>query len=117
MTHSAGMDWQVRYADKITTAAAAIRLIRPHQRVLVGSGAAEPGRLVGALVEHGTHLAGNEIVHLLTLGPAPYVQPGLESRFRHTAFFIGANVREAVQSGRADITPVFLSEIPRLLSS
>ena len=63
------------------------------------------------MVEHGTHLAGNEVVHLMTLGSAPYVQPGLEGRFRHTAFFIGANVREAVQEGRADFMPVFLSEI------
>jgi acyl-CoA hydrolase/RimJ/RimL family protein N-acetyltransferase len=37
--------------------------------------------------------------------------------FRHTAFFIGANTREAVQSGRADYIPVFLSEIPHLIRS
>ncbi len=117
MTYRADARWQERYASKLTTAADAIQLIQPRLRILVGSGAAEPGRLVSALVEHGTHLAGNEIVHLLTLGPAPYVQPGLESRFHHTAFFIGANVRDAVQSGRADFTSVFLSEIPRLIKT
>jgi acyl-CoA hydrolase len=69
------------------------------------------------MVGHGTHLADNEIVHLLTLGEAPYVGPGLEQRFRHTAFFIGANVRAAVQEGRADYMPVFLSEIPALIRS
>src|SRR5262249_13954117 len=69
------------------------------------------------LVEHGQHLADNEVVHLMTLGRAPYVEPGLERRFRHTAFFIGANVRSAVQEGRADFMPVFLSEIPRLIES
>ena len=47
---------------------------------------------------------------VMTLGSAPYVKPGLEHRFRHTAFFIGANVRSAVQEGRADFMPVFLSE-------
>lgn len=98
-----------------TTVADAIRLIPPRTSVLIGSGAAEPGRLVQGLVDHGEHLQGNEIVHLLTLGPAPYVQPGLESRFRHTAFFIGPNVREAVQAGRADFMPVFLSELPTLI--
>ncbi|HEY3493861.1 MAG TPA: GNAT family N-acetyltransferase, partial [Polyangiaceae bacterium] len=63
------------------------------------------------------HLADNDVVHLLTLGSAPYVRPELADRFRHSAFFIGPNVREAVQAGRADFMPVFLSEIPRLIRS
>lgn len=110
-------DWQVRYAAKIATAEQAVRLIPPKKRILIGSGAGEPGALVDAMVAHGTHLEGNEVVHLMTLGSAPYVQPGLERRFRHTAFFIGANVRAAVQEGRADFMPVFLSEIPQLIAS
>jgi acyl-CoA hydrolase len=110
-------DWQVRYAAKLASAEQTVRLIRPRKRILIGSGAAEPGGLVEAMVAHGTHLEGNEIVHLMTLGSAPYVQPGLEKRFRHTAFFIGANVRTAVQEGRADFMPVFLSEIPQLITS
>ncbi len=110
-------DWQTRFAAKIATPEAAVRLIQPHKRILIGSGAAEPGRLVDAMVSHGDHLEGNEVVHLMTLGLAPYVQPGLERRFRHTAFFIGANVRQAVQEGRADFMPVFLSEIPDLIAS
>src|SRR5262249_16828524 len=56
-----------------------------------------------------------EILHILTLGEAPYTDPGVSDRFRHNAFFIGANVREAVRRGAADFTPVFLSEIPGLL--
>jgi acyl-CoA hydrolase len=110
-------DWQERYAAKIATAEQAVRLIPPRKRILIGSGAAEPGGLVEAMVTHGTHLEGNEVVHLMTLGSAPYVQPGLERHFRHTAFFIGANVRPAVQEGRADFMPVFLSEIPQLITS
>jgi acyl-CoA hydrolase len=110
-------DWQTRYSWKVSTAEEAIRAIPPGRRILIGSGAAEPARLVEAMVEHGSHLFGNEIVHLLTLGPAPYVAPGLQDRFRHTAFFIGANVREAVQEGRADFMPVFLSEIPQVITS
>ncbi len=69
------------------------------------------------MVKDATHLLDNEIVHLLTLGPAPYVRPEMAARFRHTAFFIGGNVREAVHAGRADFMPVFLSEIPELISS
>lgn len=110
-------NWQERYRDKICTPEDAIRLIRPGRRIMVGSHACEPNQLVNALVEHGEHLSDNEIVHLMTLGSAPYVKPGLEKRFRHTAFFIGSNTREAVQEGRADFMPVFLSEIPALISS
>jgi len=112
-----GDGWQQRYRAKVSTPAAAIRAIRPGRRILIGSGAAEPTCLVSALVEHGDHLADNELVHLLTLGPAPYVRPEFAARFRHLAFFIGANVRDAVQAGRADFMPVFLSELPRLIQS
>lgn len=109
--------WQIRYADKLLTAEQAVHRIQAGRRIFIGSGAAEPLGLVDALVQHGGHLADNDVVHLLTLGPAPYVRRELAGRFRHAAFFIGPNVREAVQDGRADFVPVFLSEIPRLIRS
>lgn len=109
--------WQSRYREKVVTPAQAVRRIPAGHRILVGSGAAEPSALVNSLVNDGGHLSDNEIVHLLTLGPAPYVQAEFAARFRHVAFFIGKNVREAVQEGRADFMPVFLSELPRLISS
>jgi acyl-CoA hydrolase len=109
--------WPERYASKTCIAADAVQKIPRGQRILIGSGAAEPTDLVDAMVAHGQQLAGNEVVHLLTLGPAPYVRPEMQGRFRHTAFFIGPNVRDAVQEGRADFMPVFLSEIPRLIRS
>jgi acyl-CoA hydrolase/GNAT superfamily N-acetyltransferase len=108
-------NWQARYPTKILTAEQAVRRIRAGQRLFIGSGAAEPVSLVDALVAHGDHLADNDVVHLLTLGSAPYVRRELSGRFRHSAFFIGPNVRDAVQDGRADFVPVFLSEIPRLI--
>jgi acyl-CoA hydrolase/GNAT superfamily N-acetyltransferase len=110
-------DWRRRYADKVVSAEEAIHSILPGRRILIGSGAAEPVTLVRAMVEKGEHLADNEVVHLLTLGPAPYVEPEHARRFRHTAFFIGPNVRQAVQEGHADFMPVFLSEIPELIRS
>jgi acyl-CoA hydrolase len=107
-----GGSWE----GKLTTAAEAVKRVAPGKRILIGSGAAEPNRLVQAMTE-ARHFAGNEVVHLMTLGHAPYVDPSLEGRFRHTAFFIGGNVRAAVQDGRADFMPVFLSEIPELIYS
>lgn len=110
-------DWKRTYSDKLATPTEAMAMVRPGRRILIGSGAAEPVSLVAALIHHGEHLSDNEIVHLLTLGPAPYVKPEFRNRFRHMAFFIGANVRDAVQEGRADFIPVFLSEIPELIRS
>lgn len=114
---SAEETWQDRYRSKLVSAAAAVRCVRRGQRVFVGSGAAEPQALVAALVDRRGELADNEILHILTLGIAPYIEARLKDTFRHNAFFIGPNVREAVEQGRADYTPVFLSEIPRLFRS
>jgi acyl-CoA hydrolase/GNAT superfamily N-acetyltransferase len=111
------MDWRERFADRLTTAEQAIRALRPGRRIFIGSGAAQPLALVDAMVRYGTQLADNEVVHILTLGPAPYAAAACADRFRHNAFFIGANTRAAVREGRADFTPVFLSEIPDLLRS
>jgi acyl-CoA hydrolase/ribosomal protein S18 acetylase RimI-like enzyme len=108
--------WQERFADKVVTATEAVGAVRPGQRVFIGSGAGEPQTLVEALSERGD-LSDTEIVHILTLGVATYAEPRLGNRFRHNAYFIGPNVREAIAEGRADYTPIFLSEIPRLFRS
>jgi len=110
-------DWQTKFASKKREARAAVRTIGRGKHIFVGSGAAEPIGLVEALVAEADHFADNAIVHLLTLGPAPYVEPQYENRFRHNAYFIGPNVRSAVRDGRADYTPVFLSQIPDLIRS
>ena len=91
--------------------------IRPGARVYIHPGAAEPETLVRALIERAPLLSNVEIIHLLTLGDAGYVRPGMEGHFRHTAMFVGANVREAVNTGRADYMPISLSEVPRLFTS
>jgi len=72
--------------------------------------------LVAALAER-PDVADVEVLHLMTVGDAPYARATQKHRFRHNAFFIGANVREAVAEGIADYTPVFLSEIPALFRS
>jgi acyl-CoA hydrolase len=99
------------------SAAAAVRAIRSGHRVFVHGGAAVPRALVAALVARAGELRDVELVHLHTLGPATYVAPALAGVFRHRALFVGANVREAVQAGRADFVPVFLSDIPALFRS
>jgi len=107
-------NWQEKYSSKVSTPQEAVTKVRSGQRVFIGSGAAEPQLLVKALSDRGPELADTQITHILTLGVAPYADPKLEDGFRHNALFIGPNVREAVAEGRADFTPVFLSEVPRL---
>jgi len=111
------MDWQEQYAAKRTTADEAVLRIPRGKHIFVGAGASEPVGLVNALGRQAQHFADNTIVHLMTLGPAPYVGPEYQSHFRHNAFFIVSNVRAAVHEGRADYTPVFLSRIPELIRS
>ncbi len=101
---------------KTVSAAEAVQGIRSHERVFIGSGAAEPVALVEAMTQRARDLQDVNILHIITLGPAPYVDPAYETSFRHTAFFVGANVREAVHDGRADFVPIFLNEIPGLFT-
>jgi acetyl-CoA hydrolase len=70
--------------------------------------------LIGGLMARADSLRDVELTHILTFAPAPYADPAFQESFRVNALFIGSNVRAAVQEGRADFTPVFLSEIPTL---
>jgi len=109
--------WQERYADKLMTARDVLRAIKRGQTVFVGSGASGPQVLVEEMAKWADDFADLRVVHLLTLIPAPYAESRFTNRFRHNAFFVGDNVREAVAEGRADYTPIFLSEIPNLFRS
>jgi 4-hydroxybutyrate CoA-transferase len=95
----------------------AVTAIGDGMRILIGSGAAAPLSLIEALCEYAPSVKDVEICQLLTLGDAPYVSEAMRPHLRHNAFFIGSNTRAAVQSGDADFTPVFLSEIPALFRS
>ena len=100
----------MRIVDVETAAGA----VASGQRVFVHSVAAAPQRLLAALTARAGELRDVELCHLHTEGPAPYAAPGMGGSFRTNAFFVGANVREAVASGEADYVPVFLSEVPAL---
>jgi GNAT superfamily N-acetyltransferase len=110
-------DWQETYAEQIETPEKAVARIRPGDRVFVGTGCAQPLRLVRALVGRADDLADVEIVHLLTFGDAPYATKEMSATFRINSFFIGENVRDLIQQGIGAYTPIFLSDMPRLFSS
>lgn len=92
----------------------AVSTIKPGDRVFVHGVAAAPHILLDALVSRAAELRDVEIVHLHTEGRAPYADPQYAASFRVNAFFVGSNVRDAVNRGDGDYIPVFLSEIPAL---
>lgn len=110
-----GPPWLRAYQSKLRSADEALRLVESDSRIYIHPGAAEPEALVLALIARGPELRNVEIVHLMTLGNADYVKPEMAGHFRHVAFFVGSNVREAVNAGRADYMPVLLYEVPRLM--
>lgn len=109
-------DWRQEFADRIGTPADAASRLKSGQRIFIGSCAGVPQTLVEAMAKR-ADLVDTEVMHILTLGDAPYTNAEHAHRFRHNAFFIGANVRDAIADCRADYTPIRLSEIPELLRS
>ena len=111
------MSWEMEYKKKLRTANEALRCVQSGMRVYIQPGCAEPETLVEALIQRAPFVEDVEIVHMMTMGKAPYVAPEMAGHFRHNAVFIGGNVRDAVNEGRADYTPVYLSEIEDLFES
>lgn len=105
------------YRSKVCSAAEAVQVIQSGQRVYVGGGSGAPQVLLNALVQRAPELRDVEIVHVLIFGPAPHLRPEYAASFRHRALFVGDNARAAVQTGRADFMPIFLSEVPALFRS
>lgn len=111
------MNWQQEYRGKCRSARDAVKAIRSGDRVWIQPSCGTPKPLIDALVLRAPDLIDVELVHMKTLGEAIYTRPEYEGHFRHRGLFLGDNVREAVADGRADYTPIFLSEIEGLFES
>ncbi len=109
------MDWNSIYRRRVTTADEAVKDIASGDRVWIHPGCNTPTLLINAMVARAPELENVEVVHILTLAPAPYVDPGMEGHFRHRSLFTGANVRSAVNDGRADFVPIHLHDVPALI--
>lgn len=99
---------------RLVSAEEAVKAIQSHSRIFVHTAAATPTVLLQALAERADELEDIEFIHLHTEGRAPQVDEKFAGKFRDSSLFIGANVRKAVQEGRADYIPIFLSETPLL---
>jgi acyl-CoA hydrolase len=98
---------------QIVTAEEAVASVGDGHTIFVQGGAATPTALLVALAARATHLTGITTVGLHLDGPCPHLEPAMAGHIRHRALFIGPNARDAVNEGRADYVPIFLSDIPQ----
>jgi 4-hydroxybutyrate CoA-transferase len=108
------MDWNSQYQSRVVSADEAVQAVKDGQRVFLTGNVSVPQKVLAALVKHAPQLKDVEICQALTVGPADYVSPEMEGHLRVNSMFISTNIRRAVQEGRADFTPVLLSEFPLL---
>ena len=99
---------------RVVSAAEAVAHVRSGDQVYLQCAAAVPSVLLDALVARAPELRDVSMVHLHTEGPGPHLAPDMAEHFRHRALFIGPNARRAVNEGRAEFVPVFLSDVPVL---
>lgn len=106
--------WNKLYESRIVSPEEAVRAIKSNQRIFLTGNCSVPQKTLAALVKHAPELQNVEICQALTVGPADYVAPEMEGHLRVNTLFISSNIRNAVNEGRADFTPVTLSEFPLL---
>jgi len=104
-----------QYHRKLCSAYTAVQAIKSHDRLFMTGNCSVPKELLAALVRRAPDLEDVEICQVLTIGPADYVAPEMAGHIRVNSLFISHNVRKAVNEGRADFSPIFLSQIPKAL--
>ena len=109
------------YPEKFASEDEIFSHIRRGDHIFVASGCGEPQYLVQAMIRY---VESNpkaffdaEIIHIYSLGLAPYTEAKYKANFRHNSFFIGNSTRDSINAGMADYTPISLSGVPSLLSS
>lgn len=108
------MDWTSIYQSRVVTPEDAVKVIKSGQRVFLTGNVSVPQKILAALVAYAPNLENVEICQALTVGSADYVSEAMQGHLRVNSMFISANIRKAVHEGRADFTPVLLSEFPLL---
>ena len=111
---------KLEYPDKFIPETQIFNHIHRGDRIFISSACSEPQYLVNAMISYTESYPkaffDAEVIHIWSLGLAPYAEERFKYNFRHNSFFIGNSTREAVNKGLADYTPVFLSEVPNLFA-
>ncbi len=110
-------DWEKDYQAKKRDAETALKVIKPGERVFIGSGCGEPQHLVNSLASLRWYISDIEILHALSMGKRAYTNAEFAGHFRLKSFYIASGSREAVSEGRADYTPIYLRDVPALFTS
>ena len=108
------LTWKEKYKSKVVSSDDALKVVKSGDKVVIQPGCAAPMELIRALVRKKDELMDVLLYHILIVGDLPYLAPGMDKHFKHKAFFIGGNARKAVNEGRADFIPIFLSEVTML---
>ena len=111
-------DWKRQFPAKFELLEVIYNRIHRGDTIFIGSACAEPQHLVQELIRY---VKSNpkaffdaEVLHVRSLGVAPYATEKFKQNFRHNSFFIGDSTRDAINKGLADYTPIFLSQVPEL---
>ena len=110
------MTFHDMYNQKLTSAEEAVKVIRSGDRVVIGHAASEPKSLIDAMVNNKAQYENVEIVHMVALGKTDYTNPEMAKHFRHNALFASGSTRGPIKENRADYTPCFFYQIPKLLT-
>lgn len=105
------------YEKRLTTVEEAYKQITPGSKLYIGSGVSEPQYLVSRLKDFPVNIADTEVFQLVSINTSPHTDADFKSMFRLNTFFIGNAARKVVDSGDADYSPMFLSEIPGLIEN
>lgn len=113
--------WKKKYPKKFASVNRIFNKVHPGHRIFISTGCGEPQYLVKCFIEyvetHPKAFFDAEILHVWSLGVAPYSDKKFKSNFRHNSFFVGNSTRNAVNTGLADYSPIFLSQVPRLFQT
>ncbi|RQW77820.1 MAG: acetyl-CoA hydrolase, partial [Methanothrix sp.] len=114
-------DFRKMYPEKFALQEEVFTHIHAGDRIFIGTGCGEPQYLVQSLVDyvknHPKAFFDAELIHVWTLGVAPYTDEKFQENFRLDSFFVGDSTRNSVNRGAADYTPIFLSRVPDLFRS
>jgi acetyl-CoA hydrolase len=111
------MDYKKLYEERVVSPEEAVRQIKSGDRIFLTGNCSVPNVMLNALVDYAPNLQDVEICQALTVGPADYVAPEMAGHLHVNTMFVSSNVREAVHDGRADFTPVLLSEFTLLFKN
>ncbi|EHO51704.1 hypothetical protein HMPREF9099_01805, partial [Lachnospiraceae bacterium oral taxon 082 str. F0431] len=112
------MDYKEIYKSRVMSAKEALKKIKPNSRVFFGMSMSEPDYLVDVMCNNKDWFENVEICHMGSTGPHRYCyEEGMEGHLHHNSLFVSAASKNSVRDGKSDFTPIFFSEMPRLIEN